>query len=375
MMGERAVRQEALFYGFNLDEHVPRDHLLRSIDRFVELSDLRRQLAPYYSATGRPLIDPELTIRMLLIGYCCGIRSERRLCDTAERFGLWPERLVADTGYGSAAMLAWLVHEQGIEPHVTVFDKSTRKDGTFSRSDFTYDHKRGLDVCPTTRCIAKHRAKLRASSTRRAGPMRAASCSRCTRPSKRPTSRVSPPGRWTSWCGPWGWTASSPSQVSRLCGEIDERVQAFLTRPIEGDWPYVWLDATYVKARRDGHIVSVAVIIAVGANTDGRRAVLGMTIGNSEAEPFWTEFLRSLARRGLRGVRRMHVDPVKLARSHRVAQALQRRVKSRSGWSLASGGVEPAQGARKPRPGTAARSAPPRTRLAPSARDVCCAGP
>ncbi len=100
-----------------------------------------------------------------------------------------------------------------------------------------------------------------------------------------------------------GMDGISKSQVSRLCGEIDERVQAFLTRPIEGDWPCVWLDATYVKARRDGHIVSVAVIIAVGVNTDDRREVLGMTIGNSEAEPFWTEFLRSLTRRGLRGVK------------------------------------------------------------------------
>jgi putative transposase len=63
----------------------------------------------------------------------------------------------------------------------------------------------------------------------------------------------------------------SKSQVSRLCGEIDERVQTFLSRPIEGEWPYVWLDATYVKARRDHHIVSVAVIVAVGVNTDGRR--------------------------------------------------------------------------------------------------------
>src|ERR671933_802389 len=81
MMGERAVRQEALFYGFNLDDHVPADHLLRSIDRFVELSSIRRQLAPYYSAIGRPSIDPELIIRMLLVGYCFGIRSERRLCE------------------------------------------------------------------------------------------------------------------------------------------------------------------------------------------------------------------------------------------------------------------------------------------------------
>jgi len=100
-----------------------------------------------------------------------------------------------------------------------------------------------------------------------------------------------------------GMEGISKSQVSRLCAEIDERVQTFLGRPIEGDWPYVWLDATYVKARRDHHIVSVAVIVAVGVNTDGRREVLGMTVGHSEAETFWVEFLRSLARRGLRGVK------------------------------------------------------------------------
>ena len=315
-MGERTVRQEALFYGFTLEEHVPEDHLLRSIDRFVELSGIRRQLEPYYSAIGRPSIDPELMIRMLLIGYCCGIRSERRLCQevslhlayrwfcrleltdpvpdhstfsknrhgrfrdsdllrklfeasvrrcmaegivggegfavdasmiradahrqlgvatsadlaqqdatraaneylavlddaafgaatdvapkfispvdpaarwtaaaggpacyaycdnylidlkcavivdvepttavrqaevtaaktmitrTAETFGLEPERLAADTGYGSAEMLAWLVYEQGIEPHVPVFDKSARKDGTFSRDDFRVQPRR-----------------------------------------------------------------------------------------------------------------------------------------------------------------------------------------------------------------------------------------
>jgi len=100
-----------------------------------------------------------------------------------------------------------------------------------------------------------------------------------------------------------GMDGISKSQVSRLCGEIDERVKTFLDRPIEGEWPYVWLDATYVKARRDHRIVSVAVIVAVAVNTDGRREVLGMTVGNSEAEPFWSEFLRSLARRGLRGVK------------------------------------------------------------------------
>jgi len=100
-----------------------------------------------------------------------------------------------------------------------------------------------------------------------------------------------------------GMSGISKSQVSRLCTEIDEKVKAFLSRPIEGEWPYLWIDATYVKVRQSGRIVSVAVIIAVGVNSDGRREVLGMDIGPSEAEPFWTEFLRKLARRGLRGVK------------------------------------------------------------------------
>ena len=100
-----------------------------------------------------------------------------------------------------------------------------------------------------------------------------------------------------------GMSAISKSQVSRLCEEIDGKVKAFLDRPIEGDWPYLWIDATYLKVRRGGRIVSAAVIIAVGVNTDGRREVLGMEIGTSEAEPIWTEFLRKLTRRGLRGVK------------------------------------------------------------------------
>ena len=334
MMGERQVRQEALFYGFSLEEHVPPDHLLRAIDRFVELSDIRRQLEPFYSAIGRPSVDPELMIRMLLVGYCCGIRSERRLCEevhlnlayrwfcrlgldgavpdhstfsknrhgrfrdsdllrhlfeatvrrcmaegivggqgfavdasmvradahrqkgaaskdeldprhatravaeylaalddaafgaatevppklvsptdpaarwtaaaggpacyaycdnylidvehavivdveattavrqaevgaaqtmltrTAERFGLWPERLIADTGYGSAAMLGWLVHERGIEPHIPVFDKSTRDDGTFSRADFRYDREGDVYFCPAGKMLSTRGAVL-----------------------------------------------------------------------------------------------------------------------------------------------------------------------------------------------------------------------
>lgn len=100
----------------------------------------------------------------------------------------------------------------------------------------------------------------------------------------------------------------SKSQVSRLVGEIDERVNSFLSRPLEGEWPYLWIDATYLKQRQGGRIVSIAVIIAVGVNTDGRREVLGVATGPSEAEAFWTDFLRSLADRGLRGVKLVVAD-------------------------------------------------------------------
>jgi len=101
----------------------------------------------------------------------------------------------------------------------------------------------------------------------------------------------------------FGMNCISKSQVSRLCGEIDGKINSFLDRPLEGEWPYLWLDATYLKVREAGRIVNVAVTIATGVNTDGRREVLGMAIGASEAETFWAEFLRSLARRGLRGVK------------------------------------------------------------------------
>ena len=315
MMGERRVAQEALFYAFSLEQHVPTDHQLRAIDRVVDLAGLRAHLQPFYSAMGRPSIDPELMIRMLIVGYCCGIRSERRLCEevhlnlayrwfcrlglegdvpdhstfsknrhgrfrdsdllrelfettvrrcieeglvggegfavdaslikadankqrsaaaseiidwhdlaqtrrsvreyldtldeaawgaasevkpkfisrsdpaaqwtgalkghaffayatnylidldhavivdveatrairqaevgsartmidrTQQRFGLWPARLAADSAYGSAETLAWLVHERGIEPHIPVIDKAERTDGVFSRIFFFY---------------------------------------------------------------------------------------------------------------------------------------------------------------------------------------------------------------------------------------------
>src|SRR5476649_1158062 len=89
-----------------------------------------------------------------------------------------------------------------------------------------------------------------------------------------------------------GMSGISKSQVSRLCGEIDERVKEFLQRPLEGDWPYLWIDATYVKTRQNGRVVSVAVIIAVAVNTDDVREILVVATGPSEAEPFWTDFLR-----------------------------------------------------------------------------------
>jgi len=322
MMGHRQVEQAALFYEFSLERHVPANHLLRSIDRFVELAELRRELACFYSSIGRPSIDPELMIRMLIIGYCFGIRSERRLCEevhlnlayrwfcrfgldgevpdhstfsknrhgrfresnlfrrvfetvlrrciqeglvggegfavdaslikadanrqkgiegekglppgvagraveeylavlddaafgaatevtpklispadpaarwtgahggqaffgystnylidvdnaiiidveatsavrqaevlaakrmierSMKRFDLYPAKIMGDSAYGSAEMLGWLVDEHGIAPHVTVFDKSARKDGTFSREEFTYDDQRDTYSCP-----------------------------------------------------------------------------------------------------------------------------------------------------------------------------------------------------------------------------------
>ncbi len=333
MMGEQTVAQEPLFYEFSLERHVPAGHLLRSIDRFVDLSGIREQLRPFYSEIGRPSIDPELMIRMLIVGYCMGIRSERRLCeevhlnlayrwfcrlgldgdvpdhstfsktrhgrfrdsdlfrqlfeatvkrclaerlvggdgfavdasliraeanrqrfhsgeeglppdlssraideylarlddaafgaatsavparvspsDPASRYtsahggqaqfcyatnylidvenavivdveastavrqaevtaakrmidraaadhGLWPRKLIADTGYGSAEMLAWLVHERDIEPHIPVVDHSARADGAFSRTEFSYDTRRDHYTCPAGKLLTRGRPR------------------------------------------------------------------------------------------------------------------------------------------------------------------------------------------------------------------------
>ena len=100
-----------------------------------------------------------------------------------------------------------------------------------------------------------------------------------------------------------GLTGISKSQVSKLCKDIDERVSAFLDRPLEGEWPYLWLDATYLKQREGGRIVTVAAIIAVAVNTDGRREIVGLHVGPSEAETFWSSFLKKLVKRGLTGVK------------------------------------------------------------------------
>jgi len=108
--------------------------------------------------------------------------------------------------------------------------------------------------------------------------------------------------------------------IGKLCKEIDERVHAFLDRPLAGEWPYLWFNATYLKQREGGRIVSVAAIIAVAANIEGRREIVGLHIGPSEAETFWSTFLKSLARRGLRGVKLVVSD------AHEGLKAAIRRV-------------------------------------------------
>jgi transposase-like protein len=117
-----------------------------------------------------------------------------------------------------------------------------------------------------------------------------------------------------------GLSGISKSTVSKLCKDIDERVNAFLARPLEGEWPYLWLDATYLKVREGGRIVSVAAIIAVAVDSEGRREIVGLHLGPSEAETFWATFLRSLVRRGLKGVKLVVSD------AHEGLKAAIRRV-------------------------------------------------
>lgn len=117
-----------------------------------------------------------------------------------------------------------------------------------------------------------------------------------------------------------GLAGIDKSRVSRLCKDIDERVNAFLERPLGGEWPYLWLDATYLKVRDGGRIVSVAAIIAVAVDTEGRRGIVGLHLGPSEAETFWTTFLKGLLRRGLKGVKLVVSD------AHEGLKAAIRRV-------------------------------------------------
>jgi putative transposase len=117
-----------------------------------------------------------------------------------------------------------------------------------------------------------------------------------------------------------GLAGLDKSRVSRLCKEIDERVTAFLDRPLAGEWPYLWLDATYLKVREGGRIVSVAAIIAVAVDAEGRREIVGLHLGPSEAETFWTSFLKGLLRRGLKGVKLVVSD------AHEGLKAAIRRV-------------------------------------------------
>jgi putative transposase len=117
-----------------------------------------------------------------------------------------------------------------------------------------------------------------------------------------------------------GLSGIAKSTVSKLCKDIDERVTGFLERPLEGEWPYLWLDATYLKVREGGRIVSVAAIIAVAVNAEGRREIVGLHLGPSEAETFWATFLRSLVKRGLKGVKLVVSD------AHEGLKAAIRRV-------------------------------------------------
>ena len=117
-----------------------------------------------------------------------------------------------------------------------------------------------------------------------------------------------------------GLSGISKSSVSKLCKDIDERVTGVLQRPLTGEWPYLWLDATYLKVREGGRVISVAVIVAVAVTTEGRREIVGLHIGPSEAEIFWTDFLRDLVKRGLTGVKLVISD------AHEGLKAAIRRV-------------------------------------------------
>ena len=164
-----------------------------------------------------------------------------------------------------------------------------------------------------------------------------------------------------------GMSGISKSQVSKLCKDIDERVSSFLERPLEGDWPYVWLDATYLKQRQGGRIISVAVIIAVAANTEGRREIIGLNVGLSEAAPFWIDFLRSLNKRGLKGVKLVISDAHEGLKKaiRQVLGATWQRCRVHTMRNLLAACQEPSSPASPP-PSARPSSSRPRTRRARS---------
>lgn len=175
------VAPAQLFYDFCLDDHVPADHLLRRIDRFLDLESVRTALKPFYSTIGRPSVDPELMMRILIVGYATNylidtqhavildveatrairqgeVGASRTMLErTAERFGLKPQHLAADSAYGSAENLAWLVKEKQIAPHIPVIDKVDRTGGTFSRSDFVFDPDQDHYTCPDGKRLVQYR--------------------------------------------------------------------------------------------------------------------------------------------------------------------------------------------------------------------------
>ena len=143
-----------------------------------------------------------------------------------------------------------------------------------------------------------------------------------------------------------GLAGISKSTVSKLCKDIDDRVGAFLDRPLVGEWPYLWLDATYLKQREGGRIVSVAAIIAVAANTEGKREIVGLHIGPSEAETFWATFLKSMVRRGLQRGEARHLGRARGAQggdppsNRRLLAALPRSLDAQRAVLRAEGAAE-----------------------------------
>ena len=170
MMGQNGGNQNRLFYSFNLEDHVPASHLLRGIDKFLDLTDLRAYLAPFYSHTGRPSIDPELMIRMLIIGYCFGIRSERRLC----------EEVHLNLAYRWFCRLGL----EDVVPEHSTFSKN--RHGRFRESDtFRHVFETVLQRCTSEGLVGGEGFAIDESGEGRCGP-----------PQRHPRCRDGPTGSW-----------------------------------------------------------------------------------------------------------------------------------------------------------------------------------